>query len=168
MKYWRSTFLSAKGDTDICKIPPNSNWPWLFNILLKINYLSLFSLRTSLRCIEGVFEAPSTKLYKRYQYISYSLLLINCINYFLYNPEAVCIKTARSDWNNSKVIRPFCANGQNQNSPKNIKGQFFLSSSFVSRVAPTLPKNSTSNFRDLFFVKRFKKPSTLVKGWWWR
>ena len=125
MKYWRSTFLSAKGDTDICKIPPNSNWPWLFNILLKINYLPLFSLRTSLRCIEGAFEAPSTILYKRYQYFSYPFLLINCVNYFLHNPEAVFSKPPGAKyWNNTKVIRPFRTNGSIWT--KTSKDSFFI------------------------------------------
>ena len=85
-------FSPQKATLIFVKIPTNSNWPCLFNILLKINYLPLFSLRTSLRCIEGVFEAPSTKLYKRYQYFSYSFLLINCVNHFRYNPEAVFSK----------------------------------------------------------------------------
>ena len=101
--------------------------------------------------------------------IHFLFVLINQLHQLLSLQSRSCLHlTARNDWNNSKVIRPFCANGQNQNSPKNIKGQFFLSSSFVSRVAPTLPKNSTSNFQDLFLANRFKKPSTLVKCWWWQ
>ena len=150
MKYWRSTFLSAKGDTDICKIPPNSNWPWLFNIFLKINYLPLFSLRTSLICIEAVFEAPSTKLLTLS--ILFLFVLINQLHQLLSLQSRSCFHlTSRSDWNNSKVIRPFCANGQNQNSPKNIKGQFFFIIFFCFACCTHVTKEFHLKFQGFIF-----------------
>ena len=55
--WWRPPilFLSAKGDTVVCKISPTSNWLWLFDILLAINYLPLFSLGTSLCLFRQIF-----------------------------------------------------------------------------------------------------------------